>query len=92
MHKELVGGRHPCCGQPGRSAAKCDTHTPVQDTHGQISATREEPQCMKIPQSFAAELNENQSWIFLIFLQEFSASFRVQTLVQSIGGAVACLL
>lgn len=47
---------------------------------------------MKIPQSFAAGLNENQSWIFLIFLQEFSASFRVQTLVQSTGGDVACLL
>lgn len=46
---------------------------------------------MKIPQSFAAELNENQSWIFLIFLQEFSASFRVQTLVQSTGGG-CCLL
>lgn len=47
---------------------------------------------MKVPQSFAVELNENQSWIFLMFLQECSASFRLQTLVQSSGRDVTCLL
>lgn len=92
VQKELVRQMHPCCGKSGGSAAKCGTHRPVQDTQGQISATREEPPHMKVPQGFAVELNENQSWIFLMFLQECSASFRLQTLVQSSGRDVTCLL